>query len=458
MSKPWLVSVLAVACGCAPAARATGTPQKKAARAAVPEVPPSQPARPARTAEVKPVTASPPSLNEIVCEGRARCERTGTIGAPLAMGEVTHSVERFVIAAPERQVAPSDDEERDGTCDAEEFWLVAQNAAHQVVDHQLLSGGCVDNERSRRSWCGTAPHVEVEVSGDEVTASAYSPQFPCMGAFRSSVELVASLRTFQTLKHSSSSWHSLAGYSNHQEWSWPELRGGRGFGYAFEPQVPSDTAECPNVAVDLPVIPAFEVDAAFAADGWASTNLAGCSTKLDARSLDRLDPKKAAQLRAEPASARTVLEALVDTQGHLFLALHPVKAPSANASIEVCAGDETYYDSGYCTYGEPAECARFMLDGTLLSNGKEAKLQVDKARSSLQYRVTLPTTEGSLKLLYRDPGTSEAIRTSTRATGKSFSLSEVVRFDPKQATCAMHNGGLQLVRQRPPKDHALTVL
>jgi hypothetical protein len=275
---------------------------------------------------VKPVAASPPSLRDLACNGRARCEHTGTIGEPLAVGELTHSVERIVMAAPAREAAPSDEEEGDGTCDAEEFWLVAQNEAHEVVDYQLLSGGCVDNERSQRSWCGTAPHVEIAVSGDEVTASAYSPQFPCMGAFRSSVELVASLRTFQASKYSSSSWHSLAGYSNHHEWSWPELRGGRGFGYAFEPQVPSDSAECANVAVDLPVIPAFEVDETFSAGGWASTNLAGCSTKLDARSLDRLDPKKAAQLRAEPASARTVLEALVDTQGHLFLALHPVNA------------------------------------------------------------------------------------------------------------------------------------
>jgi hypothetical protein len=128
------------------------------------------------------------------------------------------------------------------------------------------------------------------------------------------------------------------------------------------------------------------------------------------------------------------------------------------ATFELCASTaQSYYDSLWCTYREPSDCVRFTLDRRAKTSSAAAPpATVEKAPAALRFRVTFPEDPYALKLTYQDTARGDLVRTSQAAAGQLFSLSEVQRFSPTEARCALRDGALTVVRPRLPPNQPET--
>jgi hypothetical protein len=393
----------------------------------------SSAARPDRTAEA------------VACKGQERCRATGTVGSPLRVGNAVHWVERVEITVlPEGYVPPSGPAEDEiGLCNSEEFWLFARSDSGELLDHQMVTGGCTGDDAGER-WCGLPPSATVEVKGERVEAHGFAPQFACMGAFRSDVRVSVSLRTFELLAEESSLSHSLAGYSNGSAFDWQRLSGTETFYYAGGGDDPGD---CGEVSSSLRVIPAFKMPDGYLHQGFDTASITGCATRF-------------LPTEGSPRSglAPTELHAVVDTRHVLLLELLPAVPPSASARFEVCQGEAPYYDSSYCQYPnpEPSSCLTFDRDGRVHGSTRGAPSAfIEKAKGELRFKLALASSSEALRLEYRDPVNKDRISTSRAKASQLFSLSRIENLEPR-AACEWNGSRLSVRPLRGDRRRALT--
>lgn len=459
LARTWWGGAFALLQACAPAPGAVA-PKNDAPPPKIAHVAPLASASP--SASPTPPPAPPPTLQSLLCGARDRCTLTGPVGAPLAVGDATHVVERLVVLAPSKEKPAAEGSSEDDDvllpCDAEEFWFVARDAGGAVRDYQLLTGGCTGEEADER-WCGRAPRAEVKVEGERVAVSWFTPQFQCMGAFRAMGDPVYSLATFALLERHDYSYHSMAGYSTASDFSFVTRLGSESFSYLpYEPEPGS----CPKVdAKPNLTIPIYELDADFEKVGWTTMDFAGCAGQLTPDALAHAvwmhgttSEERETRPRVRPTGEPATLLAMASSSA-VYLELRPAEAPGARATIEVCGSGELYYDSGYCEFPpEPASCTTFDLAGAV----KKGSAHVEKAGELMRYRVTAAGIEGSLSLRYRDGARGIDLRTSTRLPGQRFAMGSFALAYETKVECRTTEGRLELVQQRPAeRNHPLTL-
>jgi len=431
-------------------------------------VPPRAPQEPARTstavatphptAEKAPPSPPPPppTLDQLLCAARQRCTLVGPVGQPLPVGGDTHVVERLVVLSPPAEELAEDEELL--PCDAEEFWFVARGPEGEVRDYQLLTGGCTGDEASER-WCGRPPTAEVNVEGERVAVSWFTPQFQCMGAMREMGDPVYSLATFELVERGFYSYHSLIGTSHTSTFRFDTRVGSESF--SFSP-VERDPDQCPS-AEPKPnlTVPWYVLDAGFEEGDWATTDIEACAGLLTPDSLahavwqgDSSEQERQAKPRTPPERAPVTLLALATPEA-MYLELRAEQAPSASAALELCSGGEFYHDSSYCQHAELASCTTFDLQGVV----KKGEARVQKATDILRFRITESGVAGSFFLRYRDRARGIDLRTSTKKPGERFALSSfALTEDSHVVECDRVADRLVFSQKRPAgRDQALTL-
>ncbi len=407
--------------------------------------------------------APPASSSDPLCAKREPCRVVETLDAGKDAQGRSQQVKHLSLGWAEidtasqslgRRFGPggrkADGSRAEGQCEAAEWWLVRPSQPAQ-----LLVSVCNDGYGAAGVGQDT-----VTVSDDFFTHEQTGGSRERWTTART-LQLSSLRLTSETLRTASVSMNGET-KEDGEFWDFEALRG----------DVTRSAPECepgePSLGErSLPYLPQVQVDKAFLQEGWKQAGLGECGFEAGNFLLGNQDDPKDAGLKALLVAPDTLLVEVRDDKwtgpsakwlndDHIELWL----APQAPQELTGC-GKPTNEQ-------KPSQWGLRLVDGQVFPafGSPKQTLQVERAempdKKGYRLKVKLPTPFKGISVVYSDSdsGKKQELMLATSAVkfGRPETLNPVRVVPPQEATCAVKNGVLAVVRapaKKPEPDVAV---